>query len=115
MLQLQVGELQPFVDEILNSLSTIVCDLTPPQVQVFYEAVGFLISAQQDQSIQENLIERLMTLPNTVWDEIIAHAAQNVDILKDPEIVRNLANILKTNVAACKSIGNPFISQVRPV
>lgn len=37
---------------------------------------------------------------------------QNVDILKDAEVVKNLANILKTNVAACKSIGSPFLSQV---
>lgn len=37
---------------------------------------------------------------------------QNVDILKDPDVVKQLANILKTNVRACKALGHPFVSQV---
>lgn len=108
----QIGESQPFIDEILNNLSPNVCDLTPAQVQVFYEAVGHMICAQTDTVVQENLIERLMSLPNTVWDECVTHAATNVEVLKDPDVVRNLVQILRTNVAACKSIGGPFIAQL---
>ncbi len=37
---------------------------------------------------------------------------QNIDILKELETVRQLANILKTNVSACKSIGHLFINQL---
>lgn len=81
-------------------------------MHVFYEAIGFLISAQQDAGVQELLIERLMTLPNNVWDEMIQAASKNVDILKEGEVVKNLANILKTNVAACRSIGHAFIVQL---
>lgn len=58
------------------NLSSIICDLAPGQVHVFYEAVGYLISAQQENEMQKNLIERLMSFPNTIWDEIISHAAQ---------------------------------------
>lgn len=112
---IQAGEAQPFIDEILNNLSPNICDLTPAQVQVFYEAVGHLICAQSDTAIQENLIERLMALPNTVWDECVSHASANVEILKDPDVVKNLIQILRTNVAACRSIGNPFISQLRRI
>ncbi|GMR57997.1 hypothetical protein PMAYCL1PPCAC_28192, partial [Pristionchus mayeri] len=136
----QMGESQPFVDEMLCNLSSIICDLSPPQVHVFYEAVGTIISAQTDSGIQalmatevaistgllidardgervadermENLIEKLMTLPNTVWDEIIAQAETNIEALKDQEILRNMINILKTNVAACKAIGMPFACQL---
>lgn len=67
--------MQPFIDEILNNLSPNVCDLTPAQVQVFYEAVGHMICAQTDPAVQENLIERLMVLPNSVWDECVTHAS----------------------------------------
>jgi len=30
--QVQIGEVMPFIDEILNSLNTIICDLQPQQV-----------------------------------------------------------------------------------
>ncbi|MFH4979445.1 hypothetical protein AB6A40_006154 [Gnathostoma spinigerum] len=111
----QVGEQNPFIDDILSGLSSIICDLSPPQVHVFYEAVGCLISAQNDPSIRENLIERLMQLPNSIWEEIISHATHDIEVMKDPEVIRNIANILKTNVAACRSIGSPFICQLSKV
>ena len=30
--QVQVGEMMPFIDEILNSINSIICDLQPQQV-----------------------------------------------------------------------------------
>lgn len=109
---LQLSESQPFICEILENISTIICDLSSPQVHVFYEALGYIISSEHDSLKRDSLVERLMGLPNSVWDEVMSHAAQNVEVLKDPEVVKNLANILKTNVAACKSIGNPFVVQL---
>lgn len=32
--QVQVGEVMPFIDEILNNINTIICDLQPQQVSV---------------------------------------------------------------------------------
>ena len=32
--QVQVGEVMPFIDEILNSINTIICDLQPQQVLI---------------------------------------------------------------------------------
>ena len=40
------------------------------------------------------------------------YAVQNVESLKDPEVVKQLGNILKTNVRACKALGHPFVLQV---
>uniref|UniRef100_A0A9J7ZYF8 Exportin-1 n=1 Tax=Cyprinus carpio carpio TaxID=630221 RepID=A0A9J7ZYF8_CYPCA len=110
--QVQVGEVMPFIDEILNNINTIICDLQPQQVHTFYEAVGYMIGAQTDQAVQERLIEKYMLLPNQVWDSIIQQATKNVDILKDPETVRQLGSILKTNVRACKAVGHPFVLQL---
>lgn len=62
----KVGEVMPFIDELLSSINTIICDLQPQQVQTFYEAVGHMISASTDQSQQEQLIEKYMQLPNQV-------------------------------------------------
>jgi len=111
-IQMQVGEAMPFIEEILTSINSIICDLQPQQVHTFYEAVGYMISAQSDQVVQEHLIEKYMMLPNQVWDEIINQASRNVDILKDPDVVKQLANILKTNVRACKALGHPFVTQL---
>lgn len=62
----QNGEHRPFIEEILTRLPTIICDLTPGQVQTFYEAVGHMISGEEDNLVRDNFIERLMALPNTV-------------------------------------------------
>ena len=43
---MQVGEVMPFIDELLGGINSIICDLQPQQVQTFYEAVGHMISAR---------------------------------------------------------------------
>ncbi|CAG4948682.1 unnamed protein product [Colias eurytheme] len=108
----QVGEACPFIEEILSTISSIICDLQTLQVHTFYEAVGYMISAQVDQVAQEQLIEKYMLLPNQVWDDIISQASHNVDILKDPEAVKQLVSILKTNVSACRALGHPYVVQL---
>lgn len=62
----QIGESCPFIEDILALMSTIICDLQQQQVHTFYEAVGYMISAQFDASRQEALIEKYMMLPNQV-------------------------------------------------
>ena len=82
----------PFIEEILNNIRAIICDLEPHQVHTFYEAVGYMISAQtvshyirvissslshsliQDDVAQKRLIEKYMALPNELWDSIIQRA-----------------------------------------
>lgn len=61
---LQPGENEPFIDEIVRTMRKITQDLTPQQVHTFYEACGFMISAQGQKSMQERLIGELMSFPN---------------------------------------------------
>ncbi|XP_071785336.1 exportin-1-like isoform X1 [Asterias amurensis] len=110
--QVQVGEVMPFIEEILNTINTIICDLQPQQVHTFYEAVGYMVSAQTDSMVQEHLIEKYMLLPNQVWDGIIQQATKNVDILRTEEVIKQLGSILKTDVRACKAVGHPFVVQL---
>ena len=84
--QIQVGETVPFIEEILNNINTIICDLEPHQVHTFYEAVGHMISAQTDLPTQDQLIEKYMHLPNIVWDSIISQATAECNTLKDQEV-----------------------------
>ena len=46
------------------------------------------------------------------WSQIISDANANPDILNLPQTIKQLANIMKTNVAACTAIGTPFIIQI---
>ncbi|CAD5224178.1 unnamed protein product [Bursaphelenchus okinawaensis] len=111
----QSGENQAFVDEILMNLNTIICDLSQPQVHVFYEAMGHIICSESDEQNQIRLIESLMSVPNRIWAEIVETSNANPQLLYDQDLLRNLIHILKSNVAACKSIGAPFFSQMNQI
>lgn len=73
---MQAGETQPFINEILANLTSIICDLSQPQVHVFYEAVGHIICCQTDRTVQAQLIESLMQLPNSIWTEVVDAASK---------------------------------------
>lgn len=109
---LQPGENEPFIEEIVRNMRKITCDLSPQQVHTFYEACGYMISAQGQKAVQDRLIENLMALPNSAWDNVINQANQNPAVLQDGETIKVIGNIMKTNVAACSSIGSYFYSQI---
>ncbi|GFQ86528.1 exportin-1 [Trichonephila clavata] len=110
--QVQVGEVMPFIEDILNSINTIICDLQPQQVHTFYEAVGIMIFSQNDAAVRDHLIEKYMLLPNEVWDAIIRQATKSVEVLQHEDAVKQLGNILKTNVRACMSLGHLYVTQL---
>ncbi|KAI3643102.1 hypothetical protein MP228_012657 [Amoeboaphelidium protococcarum] len=112
---MQPNEIQPFINEILDTIPDIISDLQPSQVHTFYDATGCIIASQTNRQTQEQLIAKLMEGPNVAWEEVMAQANANPDILNHPDQVKQLANILKTNVAACSSIGSPFISQMAKI
>lgn len=109
---LQPGENEPFIEEIIRNMRKIICDLSPQQVHTFYEACGYMISAQGQKGLQNQLIENLMSPPNSAWEAIIGEAKRNPLILQDGETIKIIGNIMKTNVAACSSIGTYFDSQI---
>jgi exportin-1 len=102
------------------------------QMHTFYEAVGYMISAQPNKVTQEKLISKLMELPNNAvskldlcrlnsifkaaflpqWDSLMAQAAQNMDVLSSMDNIKILSNVLKTNVSACTSIGSFYLPQI---
>ena len=46
------------------------------------------------------------------FENLLSFQFKNYNTLKDPEVVKQLANILKTNVRSCQALGCPYISQV---
>eukprot|EP01117_Protostelium_nocturnum_P011324 TRINITY_DN4108_c0_g1_i1.p1 TRINITY_DN4108_c0_g1~~TRINITY_DN4108_c0_g1_i1.p1 ORF type:complete len:1068 (-),score=171.31 TRINITY_DN4108_c0_g1_i1:50-3253(-) len=110
--RVQLGDQIPYVDEILVALPQTISELENSQIQTFYEAVGYMIQAQPDNTVRESLVSRLMDLPNQTWSTTMAAAKENVSHLQRDETMRNIANILKTNSRACFSMEHCYISQL---
>lgn len=68
---MQPGESEPFIEEIVRTMRRITVDLSPQQVHTFYEACGYMISAQGQKNIQERLIQELMSIPNAAVSKVI--------------------------------------------
>ena len=108
----QVGEHEPFVEELLRGLTNTIRDLEPHQVHIFYEAVGHMVSSELNLAKKEEYVQRLMTPPNQTWDLIMTQARQSSESLKSQEVIKNVLNILKTNTHCCISLGQPFQNQM---
>ncbi|CAH1183729.1 unnamed protein product [Ceutorhynchus assimilis] len=111
----QISETAPFIEEILPNMRIIISDLQPQQLHTFYEAVGYIISAEVDQPRKKALIDKYMLLPNQVWDEIIKKVKKNFDCLKEIEVIKLVAVIMKTNVRACKALNHAYVYQLGKV
>lgn len=106
----QPGEPHPFIEDILERLPGIICDLQPGQVHAFYRAMGAMLEADPDPSQQQRHLLALMSLPNDSWDTIISAASApgsnpSAVLSDNPETLKTLSNILKTNVATCSAAG----------
>ncbi|KAJ1920524.1 Karyopherin transporter, partial [Tieghemiomyces parasiticus] len=108
----QYGEAAPFVEEIISHIDTITADLAPQQIHTFYEAVGHMIAAQTNPAAQEALVEACMKIPNLAWNNVLDQVKQDITVLNDQGNIKILANVLKTNVATCSSVGAGFLSQI---
>lgn len=110
---LQVGEAMPFIDELCLNLRAIISDLEPGQVHVFYEAVSCMVSAQADAPTRDALLIKLMEWPNQMWCDLLAQAkATNGESLKDPNTMKQLQNIIRTNDRVATALGHPYVVQL---
>ncbi|GAB2293891.1 Exportin-1 [Dionaea muscipula] len=108
----QLGESEPFVSELLTGLPTTIVDLEPHQIHTFYESVGQMIQAESDPLRRDEYLRRLMDLPNQKWAEIIGQARQTVEVLKNPDVIKAVLNILQTNTSVASSLGTFFFTQI---
>lgn len=113
---LQVGEAMPYIDELCMNLRTHISDLEPGQIHVFYEAVGYMVSAQTDAPTRDALLMKLMEMPNQMWLDILAHAKHtNGENLKDPDTMKRLQTIIRTNERVAVALGHPYMVQLHHI
>lgn len=109
----QDGE-RPYVEDILQNLPEHISDLEQSHIHIFYEAVGHMVSIAQT-GYRETLLSKLMELPNATWNSIMQTAATHADVLKDYETMRQLVNLLKTNVSVAVSVGPVYVLQMKEI
>eukprot|EP01130_Rhizamoeba_saxonica_P016761 TRINITY_DN7811_c0_g1_i1.p1 TRINITY_DN7811_c0_g1~~TRINITY_DN7811_c0_g1_i1.p1 ORF type:complete len:1054 (-),score=219.08 TRINITY_DN7811_c0_g1_i1:70-3231(-) len=107
-----VGSPEPFINEILGNLPGITQDLDKLDIHTFYQAVGHMIVAEASAPTREVYLEKLMSFPNQLWQEVMFNAQRDISFLNNVEVYRRLINILKTNVKTCESVGDYFLSQI---
>jgi exportin-1 len=110
--QVQPGESCAFIEELNRDLPTIISNLESHQVQGFHEAVGCMIAAHPDASSREVLTEQLLSHYNRLWRRIMMEAQESVDHLKNPETLKDIQRVLRTNAAVCRSVGPSFAKQL---
>lgn len=105
----QTGEQRPFIEDIIENIQFTTSDLQPQQVHTFYKSCAIIISSQNNKSQREPLLIQLMSLPNMAWSQVVQQAQADPQLLSNPELVKIIANIIKTNVAVCGPLG-PYYS-----
>ncbi len=104
---LQVDEAQPFICELVENLPSIISDLEPHQIHAFYEAVGCMLSDKGPLVLIDRvaLLGKLMELPNRTWSTIIANANSSTETLVQPDTIKEVIKVLKTNNRVCGAVG----------
>jgi len=112
---LQTDERVPFISELVDMMPSIISDLEPHQVQAFYEAVGCMLSDKGPAVTVDRaeLLEKLMEMPNRRWKMIMEQANTSVESLVEPNTIKEIIKILKTNNKTCGSIGSIYANQLQ--
>lgn len=112
---LQADETAPFICELVDSLSSIVSDLEPHQVQAFHEAVGCMLSDRGPAVTIDRpaILSKLMELPNRTWRVIMDLAVKNVESLVEPNTIKEITKTLKINHRVCNSVGSLYTNQLQ--
>ena len=108
----QSGESTTFIEELCRDLPGIISTLESHQVQGFHEAAGWMISSHTDAVTREALIEKLMALYNHMWRRVMLDAQESPEHLNNPEVLKEIQRILRTNAAVCRSVGPSFAKQL---
>jgi exportin-1 len=89
--------------------------LEPHQVQAFYEATGCMLNDKGPAvTIDRKALQaKLMEMPNRTWKVIMEQAATNVESLVEPNTIKEIVKILKTNNRLCRSFGSLFTHQLQ--
>ena len=90
----QANESKPYIEELIEGMGSITSELEVHQIYVFYEAVGFMISAEKSEPRRNLLLRGAMSIPNQKWKALMHAASQNGgQSLKSLESVKVISRV----------------------
>jgi exportin-1 len=89
----QPPDSHPFIEDILADMQQTIRHLATGQIHVFYEAVGEIIQVETDPNKRQQLVFKLMELPNQTWAALIATANHDAQTLFDMNTVKRSEHI----------------------
>eukprot|EP01088_Endostelium_zonatum_P019434 TRINITY_DN6707_c0_g1_i1.p1 TRINITY_DN6707_c0_g1~~TRINITY_DN6707_c0_g1_i1.p1 ORF type:complete len:1027 (-),score=229.71 TRINITY_DN6707_c0_g1_i1:91-2766(-) len=123
----QMDESTIFIEEIILKLPNTMSDLKPNQIHTFYEALGHIISIHNDPQIRRVLVQKSLEIPNMTWARLLNSnnsnnlneinnnnnsSVNNVKGILELENIQMLTNLIKTNLAICKSLNENYYFQL---
>jgi exportin-1 len=102
------GENEPYINTLVRTVQDDTKDLEPHQKLMFYEALGNMITYENDINQRITIISQLMQSTYNNWIEIFNNAGQNSDFLKNYQIARSLELIVRINERVCFSTKTPY-------
>jgi exportin-1 len=106
------SESRPFINDILDGLRKNAEDLEESQLHTFYEAVAEIIEAQTNRKIQQQLIMKLMELPNITWSHLLKTANSNFHSMLEMKTVKTIVMVLKMNIRVAGAVGPAYSVQM---
>eukprot|EP00298_Acanthocystis_sp_HF-20_P013751 c20491_g1_i2.p1 GENE.c20491_g1_i2~~c20491_g1_i2.p1 ORF type:complete len:1085 (+),score=397.60 c20491_g1_i2:187-3441(+) len=129
----QPKELTSFVDDLLQeatifepittqsqppfALGQVIFNLQPQQIQQVYEGVAIMISSLSSENpteanIKQNLIPRLMSIPNNHWTGILQQASVSPKFLFDNDVAQRIIHLLRINIKVSSALGEDYRNQL---
>lgn len=94
---IQEDEKEPYINVLARTMIENTKDLKMHQKLMFYEAIGNIISFDQNQNQQIYLIEQTMIDCLNQWSQIYQNSQMNVEFLLNGDVIKVLDQILKLN------------------
>lgn len=102
-IKINQDENEPYINVLVRNISQDTNDLKDHQKLMFYEAIGIIISNEQDQQLQYSLLSSLLSSTYNIWEQTFSQAQNNIEYIHNAPIVKTLEMILRINERVCKS------------
>lgn len=103
-------ESEPYINILTKMISEDTKDLHPHQKLMFYEAIGTMISCENDIRKQTILINNMMSTLYRDWKDLFNNAQQNTNILLENLVIKGIDITLKLNEKVAISVHNAYYS-----
>jgi hypothetical protein len=101
-------EQEPYVNELIRMIPENFKDLQPQQLLLVYEGIGHMVRQAPSEDDQKILVEKLMESLNKEWCNILDMANQNIEKLKQPDVLKLVDFFMKINQRVCEAVGSGY-------